>query len=143
MSGWVKFLIGLAAALLAGWLWHGPAGGGAAYAGRLEAQAREAVAVAQLPGVSVRLGRAPLSRAATLSGTADDLQREGLGSGYGVKDYVRAVEGIGPVRWDDEPAATALPLLAETLILVAAAYLLGFGLGTLLFGRRRRTSFLD
>jgi hypothetical protein len=36
-----------------------------------------------------------------------------------------------------------MPLLAETLILVAFAYLLGIGLGWLLFGRRRRTSFLD
>lgn len=36
-----------------------------------------------------------------------------------------------------------MPLLAETLILVAAAYLAGIGAGWLLFGRRRRTSFLD
>ena len=36
-----------------------------------------------------------------------------------------------------------MPLLAETLILVAAAWLLGLGLGWLLFGRRRRRSFLD
>jgi hypothetical protein len=36
-----------------------------------------------------------------------------------------------------------MPLLAETLILVALAWLAGVGLGWLLFGRRRRTSFLD
>lgn len=36
-----------------------------------------------------------------------------------------------------------MPLLAETLILVALAYLAGIGAGWLLFGRRRRTSFLD
>lgn len=36
-----------------------------------------------------------------------------------------------------------MPLLAETLILVALAYLAGIGIGWLLFGRRRRTSFLD
>ena len=36
-----------------------------------------------------------------------------------------------------------MPLLAETLILVALAYLVGVGLGWRLFGRRRRTSFLD
>jgi hypothetical protein len=36
-----------------------------------------------------------------------------------------------------------MPLLAETLILVASAYLAGIGSGWLLFGRRRRTSFLD
>ena len=35
-----------------------------------------------------------------------------------------------------------MPLLAETLCLVAAAYLIGLGLGWLLFGRKRRESFL-
>jgi hypothetical protein len=36
-----------------------------------------------------------------------------------------------------------MPLLAETLILVALAWLVGLGIGWLLFGRRRRSSFLD
>jgi hypothetical protein len=139
----VKFLIGLVAALLMGWLWHGPAGQGEAMIGALEQQARASVAQAQLPGVTVALQRDPLSRAAILSGPANDLQREGLGSQWGVKDYVRNTEGISGVRWDDEPAAGGLPLLVETLILSALAYLIGFGLGWLFFGRRRRQSFLD
>lgn len=143
MSALVKFLIGLVAALAAAGLWHGPGGGGQRLVDSLEAQARSNVALARLPGISVRLDREPLSRTATLSGTANDLQREGLGSQYGVKDYVREVEGIADVRWDDEPEAGGLPLLAETLILAALAYAAGFGLGTAFFGRRRRTSFLD
>lgn len=36
----------------------------------------------------------------------------------------------------------AMPLLAETLILVAIAYLIGIGIGWLLFGRPKKTSFL-
>ena len=36
-----------------------------------------------------------------------------------------------------------MPLLAETLILVALFYAVGLGLGWLLSGRRKRTSFLD
>jgi hypothetical protein len=36
-----------------------------------------------------------------------------------------------------------MPLIAETLILVAFAYLAGIGVGWLLFGRRRRSSFRD
>jgi hypothetical protein len=36
-----------------------------------------------------------------------------------------------------------MPLLAETLILTFLAYLIGVGLGWLLFGRRKKTSFLD
>lgn len=143
MTGPVKFLIGLAAALLMGWLWHGPAGQGEKLIGRLEAQVKEAVAVSQLPGASVRLERDPLSRKAILSGPANDLQREGLGSQWGAKDYARAITGIASVRWDDEPDRFHLPLLAETLILVALFYFAGFGLGALFFGRRRRTSFLD
>jgi hypothetical protein len=144
MGNFVKVLIGLAAALAAGWVWHGPLGQGPALVADLEARARIAVAQAELPGVGVRLARAPLSRAAILSGPANDLQREGLGSQKGVSDYVREVDGIARVRWTDEPAARrGLPLLAETLILNALAFLVGFGLGRLFLGRRRRQSFLD
>lgn len=35
-----------------------------------------------------------------------------------------------------------LPLIAETLILVTGAYLLGIGLAWLLWGRKRRDGFL-
>ena len=35
-----------------------------------------------------------------------------------------------------------MPLLVETLLLVAMAYLLGLGLGWLLFGRAKREGFL-
>jgi|GraSoiStandDraft_4_1057263.scaffolds.fasta_scaffold00009_196 hypothetical protein len=35
-----------------------------------------------------------------------------------------------------------MPLLAETLILVAIAYLIGVGIGRLLFGRAKKNSFL-
>ena len=143
MNGPIKILIGLAAAMLMAWVWHGPGGQGEALVDALEQQARVAAANAELPGISVRMVRDPLSRAAILSGPANDLQREGLGSQQGVKDYVRAVKGISRVRWDDEPADAGLPLIAEMLIAVALAYLAGLGLGALLFGRRKRQSFLD
>jgi hypothetical protein len=35
-----------------------------------------------------------------------------------------------------------MPLLAETLFLVALAYLAGVGIGWLLFGRPKKSSFL-
>lgn len=35
-----------------------------------------------------------------------------------------------------------MPLIAETLILVTIAYLLGFGVAWLLWGRKRRDGFL-
>jgi hypothetical protein len=143
MANVVKVLIGLAAALAAGWVWHGPLGQGRALVDDLEARARIAVAQAELPGIDVRLPRDPLSRSATLSGPANDLQREGMGSQQGVSDYVREVEGVSGVRWADEAAARVMPLLAETLILQALAFLVGLALGRLFLGRRRRESFLD
>jgi len=36
-----------------------------------------------------------------------------------------------------------MPLVAETLILVAAAYLAGIGAGRIVFGRRKKQSYLD
>jgi hypothetical protein len=35
-----------------------------------------------------------------------------------------------------------MPLLAETLILIAIAYVIGIGLGWLFFGRPKKTSYL-
>lgn len=36
-----------------------------------------------------------------------------------------------------------MPLLLETLLLATIAYLLGVGVARLLFGRKKRQSFLD
>lgn len=142
MSPGVKFLIGLAATALMGWAWHGPAGNGAKLIDGLEQGARSAVSESDLAGISVAMDRAPLSRNATVSGEADKIQREGLGSGFGVLDYVREVEGVRAVRWSDEPAPGGLPLLAETLIVLLLFYLLGFGAGWLLWGRPKRETYL-
>ncbi len=143
MSPTLKVLIGLAAVLAGGWLNHGPLGGGERLIGRIEADARAAVAAAQVPGTDVRLDRDPLSRAATLSGTANQFQREGMGSMPGLNDRVRAVEGVAAVGWAGEAAPRRLPLLLEELAWLAAAYVLGLTLGAFLFTRRRRQSYLD
>ncbi len=107
MSPAVKFLIGLVAVLLMGWVYHGPLGNGEALIARLEAQARAAVIESEVAGVDVRLGRDPLSRVATLSGPANDYQREGMGQFPGLNDRVRAIEGISGVRWANPPPATS------------------------------------
>ena len=36
-----------------------------------------------------------------------------------------------------------MPLLLESLFLTLVAYLIGLGVGRLIFGRKKRTSFLD
>lgn len=139
----MKILIGLVAVLLIGWVWHGPLGTGERLIDRLEAQARQKVAATELPGIRVAVSRDPLARVAVLSGAANDLQREGLGSQKGVTDHVRDVQGISDVRWADEPGADrpVVPLLLETLASAALAYFIGIGLGWPIWGRRRRDGF--
>ena len=107
MSPALKFLIGLAAVLLMGWVYHGPLGNGEALVGRLEAQARAAVAASEVPGIEVRLQRDPLARVAILSGPANDFQREGMGQFPGLNDRMRSIEGISRIEWANPPAATA------------------------------------
>jgi len=145
MSRTAKILIGLLAVLLMGWIWHAPMGRGAAFVNALEAEAKDVVAYAELPNIGVRMARDPLSRKAVLSGPADDFQRHGMRDEPGLVGRVALIDGMGNARWSDEPGSGLwpLPLLVETEIQLAFAYALGFGLGALLFGRRKRTSFLD
>ncbi|HEX8222333.1 MAG TPA: hypothetical protein VF605_00795 [Allosphingosinicella sp.] len=139
----LKATIGFLLTLAAAWTSHGPLGHGEALVDRLERDVRAAVDRSELPGLSVSLGRDPLDRNVTLAGPTNDLQREGLGSGQGINDFVREVDGIATVRWTDEPAfeRRALPLLAETMVLAALAYLIGLGLGALIWRRRRRDGY--
>jgi hypothetical protein len=144
MAPWVKLMIGLAAALAAAAIHHGPLGHGEAFVRTLEAQAEQVVRRADIAGVEVRMQRDPLGRTAILSGPADRFQREGQGSFPGLNERVAGIRGIGAVAWTDEGGSGGLrlPLLAETLLLALGAWLIGLGLGFLLFGRRRLTSYL-
>ncbi|WP_157123736.1 hypothetical protein [Allosphingosinicella indica] len=141
----MRIIAGLVAALLFGWLWHGPIGQGAGLIDRLEAEARTTVAAAEVPGISVALARAPLARAATLAGPADRFQRDGQGEFPGLTQRVAATPGIGSVAWADEPGSGGfvLPLIVEALGLVLAAYFAGLGIAWLLFGRPEKDGFLS
>ena len=140
----VKLLIGFVAVLVMGWIWHGPAGRGEAFAESLDVQARASIAQIEIPNIQVHIARHPLRRVALMSGTTDPIQRNGMGSEWGLSDYVRHVPGMSGVRWTDEPGGPGgLPMLVETWILVTLAYAVGLSLGALLFGRRKRQSFLD
>jgi hypothetical protein len=144
MPSVLKAIIGLLAAIAAAWAWHAPLGHGERLIDRLQSEAEAGIAKSELPGIKVSLSRDPLARAATLSGPANDLQREGLGSQKGVSDYVRDVEGMAVVRWADEPRSSGrriTPLLLETMFTAALAYFIGLGLGWLLWGRPRREGF--
>lgn len=137
-----KFLIGLLAALIAGWIGHGPLGRGEAFVGQLERRAAEVVRQAELTTVQVRFARNPLSREAVLSGTANEFQREGQGLFPGINDRVRDIAGVSGIRWEgDQEQRRIMPLLLETELLVALAFLIGVGLGRLIF-RPKRESYL-
>jgi hypothetical protein len=99
MSPIVKCLIGLAAALLTGWIGHGPLGQGEAFVDRLDAQAKAVIRANELP-VQVRFERNPLSREAILSGQADQFQREGIAGFPGINGRVAAIPGVSGVRWE-------------------------------------------
>jgi hypothetical protein len=137
MSPALKFLIGIVAVAVMTWLNHGPLGNGAALVDDIEARAKAAVVATEVPGIDIRLEREPLSRLATLTGDADPFQREGQGELKGINDHVADIEGVSGIRWSDEPKRAAFPLLAETLLLTLAAYLLGLALAWLLWGRKR------
>jgi len=132
-------MIGLIAALVVGWIAHGPLGRGEVYIADVEARAQARVRAAAIPGVGVRISRAPLSRTAILSGPANDFQREGIGLLPGLNERVTAVAGVTAVRWDVEGGG--IPLLVELLGLVAIVYLIGVGIGWRIF-RPRRVGFL-
>jgi len=141
MGKGVKLLIGLAIALAAAWIGHGPLGQGAASSDRPNRSPKRRWRAADVPGVDVRLGRDPLSRAAILSGPANDFQRNGIGDLPGITQRVADVPGISLGRAGDN-GGRSVPLVAETLGLAALAYLIGIILGRILF-RPKRRSFLE
>lgn len=143
MPLFARLLIGVAAALLAGWIAHGPIGRGEAFVARLEAQALAVVREADIPGVEVRLQSDPLARRALLSGPADDFQREGTGYFPGLNDRILGLAGISAIAWADGRGdrGWALPLLIETEALVLVFFGLGLLLGWRLF-RPRREGYL-
>ena len=95
----VKFLIGLAAALAAGWISHGPLGRGEQFIDRMEADLQAVLGIVNLPGVTGRMQRDPLARAAILSGPADQFQREGVGSLPGINRRVMLIPGMARFEW--------------------------------------------
>jgi len=101
MPAFAKLLIGFAAALAAGWASHGPLGRGAGFVDLLQAQTDAVIRAAGLPGVTARFPRDPLGRKATLSGPANDFQREGQGTVLGLNGRIRAVSGVSDIAWDD------------------------------------------
>ena len=94
MNRGVIFFSGVVATLAFAGLWHGPLGASERLATRAEKIARATLLHYEMPAVSARLARAPLSRTIILSGPADRFQRSELVRIMG------QVPGINEVRWD-------------------------------------------
>ena len=94
MNRGVIFCAGVAATLAFAGLWHGPLGASDRLATRAEKIARATLLDYELPAMSARVSRAPVSRTIILSGPADDFQRSELVRIMG------QVPGINDVRWD-------------------------------------------
>ena len=112
-------LFGIAAAVAAAAVWHGPLGAGDRFAGAVERTARASLDYYEMTKVSGRLQRDPLSRNLRLAGPADEFQRSEL---------ARVMSDLPGVRRAVWSQSRGLPLLAEAL----AAALVGFLAGLLL-----------
>ncbi|MEP3050275.1 MAG: OmpA family protein [Erythrobacter sp.] len=93
MSGFVKFLVGGAAASLLAWGAHQLSGSD--YIDGLEADGQAALSGEGLEGASLSMSRDPLSRAAVLDGITDPEARARA------EAAALAVPGISAVRWAD------------------------------------------
>lgn len=94
MNRSVIFAGGVAATIAFATLWHGPLGAGDRLAARAEKIARATLILYELPTVSARVARNPLTRTMMLSGPADRFQRSEL------MRIMGQVPGINEVRWD-------------------------------------------
>lgn len=131
-----RLVTGGALAVAATAAWHAPLGSGERLASSIENAARAELVRLELPFIRARIERDPLSRTLVLVGTADRFQRREL------PRYMRELVGVDAARWARPGAQrpTAVPLLAEAMLLA----LTGFGLGLLLvylleLRRRART----
>ena len=123
---------GLAMALAAAALWHGPLGGADRLTARIERTARLALDHYEMTRVSGRLHRGPLTRALILNGPADDFQRSEL------ERLMSQVHGVSRARWSARSAG--LPLIAEGLGVAILGFLVGVLLAYLVELLRRYNS---
>ena len=85
--------IGIATAIGATWVWHGPMGAGERFATGVEGRARAMLDHYEMWHVEARLERGPLTRRVVLSGPADDFQRREI------KRMVESQPGVAEAVW--------------------------------------------
>ena len=124
-------LLGILATLAATAIWHGPGGAAARFTATAERTMRITLDHYEMPAVAVRLKRAPLTRILRFDGPADPFQRSEI------LRIGREVPGVAATAWADRPAARALPLLAEVMLMALACFAIGAVLAYIAALRRR------
>lgn len=124
--------IGIAATLAATFLWHGPGGAGERFAGTIDRTMRTTLDHYEMPAVSARLQRDPLTRRLLLDGPADSFQRAEIAR------IALDVPGLATAHWaGPRNPPRALPLLAEVMLMALAAFAIGVVLAYIAALRRR------
>ena len=98
----------------------------------IERDARITLDNYEMPRITARLHRAPLTRTLILSGIADDFQQSELAR------ILATLPGVRTVRWS--PAGGGLPLIAEAFVATLLGFLFGLALAYLAERRRRYNS---
>lgn len=111
---------GVSLALAATAIWSGPLGAADRFLSHVERTAREALDYYEMPKISARLDRGPLTRRLVLAGPADDFQTKELAR------LLSELPGVSQAQWTPSPAGPPLILEAEGVAI------LGFLLGSLL-----------
>lgn len=125
-----RWAAGVLAAIVAAALWHGPLGGADAFASSVERSIRATTVFYEIPEVSGRLNRGPMTRRVTLAGPADDFQRTEL------VRLMNDLPGVAGSSWSEEDAG-GLPLIVEGSLAALAGFLLGLLVAYLVELRRR------
>jgi len=127
----VPLIIAALVSIAAAMVWHGPLGGAQRFAATVERESREALNYYELPAVTARLHRAPLTRRLVLVGGRglDDWQRGEL-----VRLFSQ-VPGVSRATWS--PSESGLPLILEAAIAAILGWLGGLVIAYLLELRRR------
>ena len=121
--------VGVAAALAAAAMWHGPIGGAERFTGEVDRTAREALNYYEMTAVTAHLHHRPLTRRLILSGPADDFQRSELARLFS------QLPGVSGATWNKQSAG--LPLIVEGLAAAIVGFLIGAVLAYVVELRRR------
>jgi len=129
----ISLIVGLAVAIVVAPVWSGPLGGAGRFITIVERQSREALDYYEMPKVSARLHRAPLTRRLILA-KPDALSLTDFQTGELVRLFSQ-VPGVSSAQWSSSPGG--VPLVLEGAAVSVLGFLFGLLLAYLVELRRR------